>query len=305
MYDLIIIGAGPAAYTASIYASRYKIKNLIIGREHGGQIAEAHLVENYPGFLSIDGKKLMDKFKEHAEKFEAEIITKEVQGIIKEKDNTFTVDLEKDGKYSAKTILLATGMGHRKLAIPGEEKFIGKGVSFCFTCDGMFFKDKTVAVAGGSDSAAMAADYMSKIAKKVYLIFRKDNMTAEPVWQEKIKTNPKIEIVSNTNITEIKGNQKVEEITLDTPYKEKNELLVDGVFIEIGSLPSLALPKELGLKIDKFGYVKVSEDQSTNIKGIFAAGDITTASNKFRQVITAASEGSIAVSGIYKYLQKK
>ena len=305
IYDVIIIGAGPAAYTASIYASRYKLKNLVIGKEPGGQINEAHLIENYPGFSSITGSELMAKFKEHVEKFKPDLSFSEVRGIKKEKDGTFTVIDENNKKYTSKTVLLATGMNYRKLEIPGENEFTGKGVSFCFVCDGLFFKDKTIAVIGGGDSAAMGASYLSGIGKKVYLIFRKDALTAEPFWQDKIKESKNIELIPNTNIKEIKGENLVNEIILDNPYKGKNSLEVQGVFVEVGSMPSLALAKALGVSSDERGYVKVKADQSTDIEGVFAAGDITNGSNKFRQVVVASAEGAIAAGAIFKFLQKK
>lgn len=302
-YDVIIVGIGPAGYSASIYASRYKLKTLIIGKEPGGQINEAHLIENYPGFPSITGSELMTKFKEHVEKFKPDMAFKEVCGIIKKNNGTFEVVDESSKKYSGKTVILATGMNYRKLNIAGETDFIGKGVSFCFVCDGMFFKDKTVAVIGGGDSAAMGASYLSDIAKKVYLIFRQKKLTAEPFWLDKIKGNKKIELMPNTNLTEIKGDKLVEEIVLDNPQNKK--LPVQGVFIEIGSVPSLALAKEIGIEIDEQGYIKVKENQETNISGIFAAGDVTNNSNKFRQVIVAASEGAVAAGAVFKFLQNK
>jgi thioredoxin reductase (NADPH) len=305
LYDVIIVGAGPAAYTASIYASRYKLKNLVIGKEPGGQINEAHLIENYPGFSSVTGAELMEKFKQHVEKFKPDLNFSEVRGIKKEEDGTFTVVDESKKSYKSKAVILATGMTYRKLEIPGEEEFIGKGVSFCFVCDGMFFKDKTVAVIGGGDSAAMGASYLASVGKKVYLVFRKDTLTAEPFWQDKIKESKNIELIPNTNIKEIKGDQLVKEVVLDNPYQGQNSLETQGVFVEIGSLPSLALAKALGVEVDKRGYIKIKEDQSTNIEGVFAAGDITNGSNKFRQVVVASAEGSIAASATFKFLQKK
>ncbi len=305
VHDVIIVGAGPAAYTASIYASRYKLKNLLIGKEPGGQIGEAHLIENYPGFSSITGTELMSKFKEHVEKFKPEMIFSEVRGIKKQSDGTFLVVDEAGKKHNGKTVILATGMSYRKLEIPGENTFTGKGVSFCFVCDGMFFKDKTVAVIGGGDSAAMGASYLAGIGKKVYIVFRKDSLTAEPFWQDKIKESKNIELVPNTNLKEIKGDSLVSEIELDSPYQGENSLKVQGVFIEIGSLPSLTLARRLGVEINKKGYVKINEDQSTNIEGVFAAGDLTNGSNRFRQVVVASAEGAIAAGAVFKFLQKK
>ena len=304
IYDTIIVGMGPAAYTASIYVSRYKLKNLIIGKEPGGQINEAHMIENYPGFASISGAELMVKFKEHTEKFKPDFVFSEVRGIMKQKNGIFKIVDENKKSYIGKTVILATGMTYRKLQIPGENDFIGKGVSYCFVCDGLFFKDKEVAIIGGGDSAAMGASYLADIGKKVYLIFRKDSLTAEPFWEEKVKSNPKIELIPNTNIEEIKGANSVQEIILDNPYKKKKALPVQGVFIEIGSLPSLALAKELGIQVDEKGYIKVKDNQETNISGVFAAGDVTAASNKYRQVVVAAAEGAIAAGAVFKFLQK-
>ncbi|NCF75247.1 MAG: FAD-dependent oxidoreductase [Xanthomonadaceae bacterium] len=304
VFDVIIIGAGPAGYTASIYASRYKLKNLIIGREQGGQINEAHSVENYPGFLSISGMELMSKFKKQSEKLGAKIILGQAKKIIKEK-NTFVVILKNNKKYFSKTIILAIGMEYRRLEIPGEKKFTGKGVSFCFARDAKFFKNKTVAIIGGGDSAATGAVYLSEIAKKVYLIYRKKELRANPSQQEKVKNNPKIELILNTNLIAIKGDNIVKEIVLDNPFQNKKMLAIEGVFIEVGAIPSSALVKSIAVKVNKKGYINVKKNQSTNIKGIFAAGDITNASNGFRQVITASAEGAIASSAIYKFLQKK
>ncbi len=305
IYDTIIVGAGPAGYSASIYASRYKLKNLIIGHELGGQITEAHLIENYPGYPSVSGQELMNHFKEHAEKLGAELVINEAKGIIQEKDKTFTVICENNEKYSAKSIILATGMKYRKLEIPGEAEFTGKGVSFCFVCDGMFFKDKTVGVIGGGNSATMAADYLSKVAKKVYLIYRRDVLTANPTWQEKISTNEKIIKVPNTNVIKILGENLLQKVELDNPYQGNKFLDLDGLFIEIGSVPSLTLAKSLKLETDEQGYIKVKPNQSTSLEGVFAAGDVTTESNKFRQVIAASAEGAIAAEGAYKYVHHR
>lgn len=304
MYDIIIIGAGPAGYAASIYASRYNLKNLIISKELGGQISEAHIIENYPGYTNITGRDLMEKFKEQAEYFGAEIVSGKAVKIIK-KDNSFLIIDKNRQEWAASAVIIATGSSYRKLGVIGEDEFAGKGVSYCFVCDGPFFKDKKVAVIGGADSAAMAAGYLAKICSEVYLIFRKQEMTASPIWQERIKNNPKIKIINKTNVIEIQGRQIVEKIVLDNSYKNKNTLAINGVFIEAGSIPNIDLARKLNVKINKRGYINVDSGQSTNIKGIFAAGDITDGSNGLRQVITAASEGAIAATSVYEYLQQK
>ncbi|MEA2065327.1 MAG: FAD-dependent oxidoreductase [Patescibacteria group bacterium] len=303
MYDIIIIGAGPAGYAASIYGSRYNLKNLIIGKELGGQIGEAHIIENYPGYTNIIGRDLMEKFKEQTEHFGAEIANSEAIKIVK-KDNGFSV-IDKNGQERfARAIIIAAGASYRKLGIVGENKFVGKGISYCFVCDGLFFKNKKIAVIGGANSAVMAADYLSKICDKVYMIFRKEEMTASPIWQERVKNNPKIELINRTNVIEMTGKQLLEKIILDNPHQGKNDLAVDGAFIEIGSIPNSGLARKLNIKINKAGYIKVDSGQATNIKGVFAAGDITDGSNGLRQVLTAASEGAIAATSAYEYLQK-
>ncbi|MCK4744904.1 FAD-dependent oxidoreductase [Candidatus Parcubacteria bacterium] len=303
MHDLIIIGAGPAGYAASIYASRYNLKNLIIGKELGGQISEAHIIENYPGYTNIIGRDLMEKFKEQVEYFGAEIVNGKAVKIIK-KDNSFLVIDENGQERAASAIIITAGASYRKLGIVGENEFVGKGVSYCFVCDGPFFKNKRVAVVGGANSAAMAADYLAKICRQVYMIFRKVNMTASPIWQERVKNNPKIKLINRTNVIEMRGEQLLEKIILDNPRQNSKALAVDGAFIEIGSIPNSGLARELNIKTNKEGYIKVDSGQSTSIKGIFAAGDITDGSNGLRQVITAASEGAIAATSAYEYLKK-
>lgn len=301
IFDLIIIGSGPAGMAASIYASRYKVNHLVIGREPGGQAIEAHNIENWPGTLSIPGFELMQKMCEHAEKLGGEIIMDSVSGIAKEGD-MFAITTHTE-QYKAKNLILALGMDYKKLNIPGEEEFKGKGVSYCPTCDAAFFRDKIVAVAGGGNSAASAAQLLSEYASRVYIIYRGDKLKIDPSYLENFAKNEKIKIIYNTNIKEIRGDKAVEKIVLDKKYNEKDELEVQGVFIEIGSEPGVELPRQLGVKVDEQGFIIVNSDQSTNISGIYAAGDATTGSNKMRQVLTAAAEGAIAAASAYKKLQ--
>lgn len=300
-YDLIIIGSGPAGMAASIYASRYKVNHLVIGKEPGGQAIEAHKIENWPGTISVSGFELMQKMREHAEKLGGEIIMDSVSGIAKEGD-MFAITTHAE-QYKAKNLILALGMDYKKLNIPGEEEFKGKGVSYCPTCDAAFFRDKIVAVAGGGNSAASAAQLLSEYASRVYIIYRGDKLKIDPSYLENFAKNEKIKIIYNTNIKEIRGDKAVEKIVLDKKYNEKDELEVQGVFIEIGSEPGVELPRQLGVKVDEQGFIIVNSDQSTNISGIYAAGDATTGSNKMRQVLTAAAEGAIAAASAYKKLQ--
>ena len=299
--DLIIIGAGPAGLAASIYASRYKISHLVVGKEPGGQAVEAHKVENWPGTLSISGFDLGRKMREHAEKLGAEIFMDSVSGIKKIGD-VFEITTHTN-QYQAKNIILASGMEYRKLQIPGEAEFKGKGVSYCPTCDAAFFKDKIVAVVGGANSAASAALLLSEHASRVYLVYRGEKLKVDPAYQEKISKNEKIEVIYSTNIREIKGEKSVEKIILDNKYNENDELEVQGVFIEIGSEPGVELAKQVGVNVDEQGFIIVNPDQSTNVLGIWAAGDATNGSNKLRQIVTAAAEGAVAAGSVYKKLQ--
>lgn len=298
IYDLIIIGTGPAGLTAGIYAIRHNLDFIMIGKDLG-MITESNLVENYPGFISITGNELIGKFKQHAEHFGVKIINDEVLGVKKE-ENIF-ITATKSNEYKSKTLIIAAGTEKRKLNLPNEDKFIGKGISYCTTCDAPFFKDKIVAVVGGSDSAVVSALHLKEFAKKVYIIYRKNKLRAEPIRVKIIEENPKIEVIYNANIKEIIGENKVEGVKLDNG----SEIKLDGIFIEIGAVPTIAFAKELGIKTDDKGYIIIKQDQSTNIPGVFAAGDITTGSNMLMQVITASAEGAIAAVSVYNYLTKE
>ena len=302
-YPLVIIGAGPAGLSASIYAARYGVPHLVIGSLLGGQISETHLIDNYPGIEDMSGFDFAQKLGHHAQKYGTEILPAKVKEILN-KENGFEIFLDDDKKIESQTILLATGTKRRKLNIPGEEEFAGKGVSYCATCDGFFYKNKTVAVLGGSDSAAGAAVYLADIAAKVFLIYRKANLRCEPYWCRLIEKNPKIEVIYNTNVIEITGEAKLSQLKLDKAWQEKDDLPVDGLFIEAGSDPNIDFAKKLEVAVDDGGYVKIKSDCATSVAGVWAAGDITDGSDKFRQVITAAAEGAIAARSIFNYLKK-
>ncbi|MCX6767070.1 MAG: FAD-dependent oxidoreductase [Candidatus Moranbacteria bacterium] len=268
IYDLIIIGAGPAGLAASIYASRYKVNHLVIGKEPGGQAIEAHKIENWPGTVSISGFELTQKMREHAEKLGAKLVMDSVSNISRGGD-LFDVTAH-TAQYKAKNVILALGMEYKKLQIPGEEEFKGKGVSYCPTCDAAFFQDKVAVVAGGGNSAASAAQLLAEYASKVYVIYRGEKLKVDPSYLENFAKNEKIEIIYNTNIKEIKGENIVEKIVLDKDYDGKSELEVQGVFIEIGSEPGVELAKQLDANIDEQGFIVVGSDQGTNVSGIYA-----------------------------------
>lgn len=310
IYDLIIIGAGPAGLTASIYASRYKLSNVLIGKQLGGELSLAHNVCNFPGFESISGIEFAEKCKRQVEKLGAEVLLQEVGKIEVGKDDEvkFKVYLKNNSVYYSKSLIIATGSERRRLNIPGEEKYLGRGVSYCTTCDAGFFKDKTVAIIGGSDAAVTGAIHLSNFASKVYIIYRGDKLRAEPVWLadwQNFEKKGKGEVFYKTNVKEILGDgTKVTGIKLDVPYKGKETLVLDGVFVEIGGVPGTSLLKPLGVKLEASGHVVVSEEMETNIPGLFCAGDMTSFSANFKQAITAAAQGARAAGSVYKFIKQ-
>lgn len=292
MYDLIIIGAGPAGLTAALFAARYKLKTIIIGKDVGGLMLQAgHIVENWPS-LKEDGIKLMKRIEGQVKDLKIEIVKEEVVNINNKKDFIVkTINKE----YFGKNVLLAMGMARKKLNLPKEDKFLGKGLSYCTSCDGPLFKDKVVAVIGGNDSAATSALMLAEYAKKVYVIYRKEKIRADPITTERVDKNKKIEIIINANVTEIIGNNFVSGIKLDNG----KELKLDGIFVEIGSTPSIALINQLGVKLNESNYIIVDNKQKTNVKNVFAAGDITNGSD-LKQMITACSQGAVAAFSVFK-----
>ncbi len=307
LYDAIIIGGGPAGMTAALYARRYDLKVLVLYETLGGHCAEAHNVENYPGIFSISGLALSQKFKDHAEKFGAEICNEKVERIGKAKLGFHVTTSNK--AYTGKTVLIATGTQTKRLEIKGEKEFSGRGVSFCATCDAPFFKKKTVAVVGGGDSALSATLMLSDIATKVYLIHRRNEFRAEPILVKNVKKCKNVELILESAIDEIKGEKIVRSITVKKANSENpgtpKEIAVDGVFIEIGAAPASIIVDALGVKFDDSGFIIVDPAQATSVPGIYAAGDITTAMNKFMQIVTAAAEGAVAANSMYKYVRQR
>lgn len=302
MYDLTIIGSGPAGYSAAIYAARYKLKAIIAGAADGGAMAEAHLVENWPGINSITGVELTKNFKEHVQYFNVPIEKEYVKEIIKN-DKVFITKTENGKVFESKAVIIAAGTKKRKLNVPGEQELKGKGVSYCATCDAFFFKNKTVAVIGGSDSAGTAALLLADHAKKVYIIYHREPLRCEEITLERIKNNDKIEIIYNTSIVKINGKQKVESAELSREFNGERNLKVDGVFVEIGATASADLAKNLGIELDKLERIKINQDCSTNIDGVFAAGDVTVGLYDLRQIITAAASGAVAATSANKFVK--
>lgn len=297
-YDLVIIGSGPAGYSASIYASRYKLNHVLIGEMPGGAGSYAHKVFNYPGYKDIPGVELMMKMKDQVMSYNPKVVMDKVISLVK-KDGGFVIDSFGNGSFFSRAVLIATGTKRTELGIPSEKKFKGKGVSYCATCDGMLYKDKVVAVLGGSNAANMSTVYLSDIAKKVYQIYRKDNLRGEQLWIDEVMSRDNVEVIFNANVVEFLGDDVLKQIRLD---KDGMMFDVDGAFVEIGSTPSLDFNP--GVELNEEGYVVVGNDQRTSVEGIYAAGDITTNSSNFRQIVTACSEGAIAAHEIYFWLKK-
>jgi thioredoxin reductase (NADPH) len=302
MYDVIIIGAGFAGYTAAIYAARHKLKALVIAKQPGGAIINSGNVENYPGYRSIPGHELMHKFEDQARAFGAEMLTDEVIGIVKEKDG-FRVETRQEIGYQSKSIIIATGTERRRLEIPGGKEFEGKGVHYCATCDAAFYRGKTVAVIGGSNSAAHAALLLARFAKKVYVLYRGDGLRCEPILGDQAQGTKNIEIVCGVNVAEVKGKEFVQKAVLDKAYNGRKEIEIDGLFVEIGSVPSSALAKELGVELSHTHEIMVDAHCATNVRGVFAAGDVTN--TVLKQGITAAAQGAIAASSTYHFVTGK
>jgi thioredoxin reductase (NADPH) len=302
-HDLVIIGAGPAGLSASVYASRYGIGHVVIGEVTGGLTTQTFEIGNWLATENITGQEFANKAADHAKSYGVEIRPATVSRIEKI-DSGFAIAFADGTGIEAKTVLVATGTHHRYLNVPGEQEFAGKGVSYCPTCDGFFFKNKTVAVVGGGDSAVEASVYLANICQKVYVVVRGKEMRAEKFWQDLLAKKENVEMLFETNVKEIRGQGKVEELALDKPYQGGDALKADGIFVEIGLIPNTGLLNGLGVEMDEYGYIKVSPGQETNVKGLWAAGDATTESNKFRQIVTAAAEGAIAANSILQHLQR-
>lgn len=291
MYDIVIVGGGIAGLSAAIYAARANKKILLIEKNClGGQIINSSLINNYPGFLNIDGFSFVEKLKEQIKKLNVIVIFEDVISIdINEITTT-------KNKFKFKTCIIATGLRRRNLNVPGEKEFIGKGLSYCATCDGNFFRGKTVAVIGGGNTSIEESLYLSNIVSKLYLIHRRDRFSADELLLKKLKDKDNVEFILNSNVTKIIGKDTIEQIILNNDKK----LSVDGVFVAIGQQPDILFNSII--KYDKRGFI-ISDDCKTNIENIFVAGDCRT--KDLRQLITAASDGAQAATYAIEYLNQK
>lgn len=301
MYDVIIIGMGSAGLPAWMYASRYKLKNLIIGEMPGGALATSHCVENYPGTLSAPGGEIMDNFRKHAEISGSEILQDRVESVAKKGENHFSVKTIKWQTLEAKRIILATGNEYKMLGIPGEKEFYWQGVSYCATCDGNFYKNLTVAIVGSGNTSITEALYLSEICKHVHILVRSDKIKAENIWTEKAQEKENITIHFNTQAAEVIWDiAGVKWVKLNS----QEILTLEGLFVAIGSTPFTKIVDELNPQKDPDWCLIVDKRQETSIKGLYAAGDVTTNSNKFRQTIMSAAEWCLAANSIHEDILK-
>ncbi|MCT4598470.1 MAG: thioredoxin-disulfide reductase [Vallitalea sp.] len=301
IYDMIIIGSGPAGMAAAIYAQRAMLKTLVIEKDiPGGQVVNTYEVDNYPGIPDITGFELSTKMREHAEKLGVEIQSEFVEDVVL--DNKIKVVKTSTNEYQSKTIIIATGAKWRKVGVKGEQEFTGRGVSYCATCDGAFFRNRTVAVIGGGDVAVEDAIFLARMCKKVYLLHRRDELRAVKILQENLFKieKEKLEILWDTEVQEIIGNDQVEKITVvNNKTNEQKQIELEGVFVGIGTEPNSELIKDK-VKCDDNGYVITDEAGETSVKGVYAAGDVKQKS--LRQIITAAADGATSVYAAERYI---
>lgn len=298
-YDLIVIGAGPAGATAAIYGKRSGLDTLLLEKSIvGGNIVNALRLENYTGILSISGMDFGQRIKEQLESFDIpkkdeEVVSMQLKGEGKK-------IITNEGEYEARAVVIATGSKYRKLGVPGEEEFTGKGVSYCATCDAPFFKDSKVAVVGGGNSAVDDALCLSDVASEVYLIHRRDELRAEEIRQREMEKKG-VNFIWNTVVEEINGEAMVESVSLkNVETGQRSQMDVDGIFIAIGYDPKTKVAKEAGVQLDDYGYIQIDEKQATNLSGVYAAGDCT---GGLKQVSTAVGEGSVAAVSAYEYVK--
>lgn len=300
-YPLIIIGTWSAGLPAGMYASRYGIRNLIIGAQPGGALATSHCVENYPGTLSESGGDIMKRFEEHAKVSGSEVSYDTVINIGELPGKILQVTTARKEAYTCDFIIYATGNAYRHLDVPGEDRLLGAGVSYCATCDGNFFRNKDVIVVGGGDSSFTEALYLAHLCKTVKILVRKDKPKAEEIWVKKVQEESNMEIIYNTEVAEINGQFTIESVTT----KDGRTIPTQGIFIAVGSVPSIELIQKLNIDIDEEGCIKIDQHQKSTHERIYAAGDVTTGSAKFRQTIMSAAEWCLAAHSVHEAMLKQ
>ncbi len=307
-YDFLIIGAGVTGLAAAMYGARLGMKTLCLGSTSGselpigGVITTTNVVENYPGFIRLTGTELATAIKKHAESYDLVTIKEEKVESIAKKESSFQVKT-KEALYMVKTILCATGTKWRKLEVPGSVEFENKGVAYCALCDAPLFKNKIVGVVGGSDSAIKDALVLAEHAKKVYIIYRGESIRPEPINKKRVEANPKIEVITKTNVVGVKGDTLMRSVLFDKPYQGSKELQLQGLFIAIGHIPLSDVVKPLGVKINEKGEIILDHKTSeTNVAGVYAAGDV--ADKPFKQAITGVAEGCTAAYSAFEFITK-
>jgi thioredoxin-disulfide reductase len=301
MYDLVVIGSGVTGYSAAMYAARLDLKVAVIGNVEGGTITLTDDVANYPGYIQLTGQQLADKIKEHALDYPIYVESGTVTDVFQANQKFFYVVTE-NKTYLAKTVLFATGMKDRELEVPGHDELRNKGVSYCALCDAPLYKDKIVGVVGGSDSAIKEALLLAKYCPKVFIIYRGKKIRPEPVNAQRVEREPKIEVITETNVTEVLGTDRVIGVNLDNPHNGSGTLSLDGIFIAIGGIPYSELAKKLGVTLNEKGEIVIDRSSRTNIEGVYAAGDVVD--SEFKQAITGVAEGVQAAYQAYKYVNE-
>ena len=298
-YDVLIIGQGAAAFAAALYAARYQMRTMVIGEIFGGETATGGLIENYPGYPEIDGYDLMMKFREQAEKYEVPIVDDKVESI----DRTahcFEARTESGETYRGTTVILAVGRERRKLGLQHEDDWMGRGVSFCSTCDAPLHRGNVVVVVGGGDAAVKGAVLLSKYAERVYIVYRGAAFTRpEAANLRLLEGSGNVERLFNTNVIKLTGNDGLSGIVLDREVNGSAELAVNGLFIEIGADPRTELARQLGIQLNDRDEIIVDKHMVTNVHGVFAAGDVTDAGGDLKQTLTAAAQGALAATAAY------
>jgi thioredoxin reductase (NADPH) len=304
-FDVIIVGAGPAGLCAGLYAGRGMLRAVVLEKGiPGGELLNTEKIEDYPGFVSVLGPELAERMTEHARAFGADIRQESVEGISREEDGGFRVETESGTTYRAPTVILTAGGTPTKLGIPGEAEYAGRGVSYCAVCDGAFFKGETIAVVGGGDAAVEEADYLTRYAAKVYVIHRRGEFRASRILQDRLFANPKIEVIWNTVVTAIRGDERgTKELELRSTLDDSvSRLAVTGVFVFIGFRPNSGLITE-HYRHDPAGYIITDDRMMTSIPGLFAAGDLRA--QLTRQITTAVGDATTAAIAVEKYLAER
>ena len=302
-YDVIIMGQGASAFGAALYAARYQMKTVVVGETFGGETATGSIIENYPGYAHIDGFDLMMNMKDQVKALGVEIVDDRINDL--KVDGDCFVSKGYDESYRSTAIIIGVGRERRKLGLAGENDLLGKGLSYCSTCDAPLYKDETVAVVGGGDAAVKGSVLLGKYAKQVYLIYRKEKFTRpEPINLKLLDESPNVAQLTSTNVTALKASEKLESIDIDKPHEGRSTLDVDGIFVEIGADPRNDLARSQGALLNDQGEIMVSKYMETTVPGLFAAGDVTDASGDLKQTITSTAQGVVAATSAYKYVME-